>query len=53
LKDKHPELQNDIPTLQLDLKEFEQKYGKAKNDNDVFLAVRQHTKSSFFAVMRP
>ena len=53
LKDKHPELQNDIRTLQRDLKELEQKYGKAKNDNDVFLAARQRAKSSFFAVMRP
>lgn len=47
LKEKHPELQNDIRTLQRDLKELEQKYGKAKNDNDVFLATRQRTKSSF------
>ena len=53
LKDKHPELQNDIRILQRDLKELEQKYGKAKNDNDVFLAARQRAKSSFFAVMRP
>ena len=53
LKDKHPELQNDIRTLQRHLKELEQKYGKAKNHNNVFLAAHQHAKSSFFAVMRP
>ena len=53
LKDKHPELQNAIRTLQRDLKELEQKYEKAKNDNDVFVAARQRAKSSFFAVMRP
>lgn len=51
LKDKHPELQNDIRTLQRDLKDLEQKYGKAKNDNNVFLAAH-HAKSSFFAIMR-
>lgn len=28
------------------VKEFEQKYGKAKNDNDVFLAVRQQGQVS-------
>ena len=50
LKDK---LLNDIRTLQRDLKELEQKYGKAKNDNDVFHAARQRAKSSFFAIMRP
>ena len=53
LKDKHPELLNDIRTLQRDLEELEQKYGKAKNDNDVFQAARQRAKSSFFAIMRP
>ena len=53
LKDKHPELLNDIRTLQRDLKELEQKYGKAKSDNDVFQAARQRAKSSFFAIMRP
>ena len=42
-----------IRTLQRDLKELEQKYGKSKNDNDVFLAARQGAKSSFFAMMRP
>ena len=53
LNDKHLELQNDIRTLQRDLKELEQIYGKAKNDNDVFLAARHSAKSSFFAMMRP
>jgi len=53
LKDKHPELLNDIRTLQRDLKELEQKYGKAKTDNDVFQAASQRAKSSFFAIMRP
>ena len=53
IKDKHPELMTDIRTLQLDLKELEQKYAKAKNDCDVFNASRQRAKSSFFAIMRP
>lgn len=53
LKDKHPELMNDIRTLQRDLKELEQKYAKAKSDCDVFNASRQRAKSSFFAIMRP
>jgi len=53
LKDKHPERLNDIRTLQRDLKELEQKYGKAKKDNDVFQAARKRAKSSFFAIMRP
>ena len=47
IKDKHPELMTDIRTLQLDLKELEQKYAKAKNDCDVFNASRQRAKSSF------
>ena len=38
LKDKHPELLNDIRTLQRDLKELEQKYAKAKSECDVFSA---------------
>ena len=38
IKDKHPQLMTDIRTLQLDLKELEQKYAKAKNDCDVFNA---------------
>ena len=53
LKDKHPELLNDIRTLQRDLKELEQKYAKAKSECDVFNASRQRAKSSFFAIMRP
>lgn len=53
LKDKHPELLNDIRTLQRELKELEQKYAKAKNETDVFNASRQRAKSSFFAIMRP
>ena len=36
LKDKHPELMNDICTLQHDLEELEQKYAKTKSDWDVF-----------------
>ena len=52
IKDKHPELMTDIRTLQLDLKELEQKYAKAKNDGDMFNASRQRAKSSFFAIMR-
>ena len=52
-KDKHPELLNDIRTLQRELKELEQKYAKAKNETDVFNASRQRAKSSFFAIMRP
>ena len=53
LKDKHPELLNDIRTLQRELKELEQKYAKAKNETEVFNASRQRAKSSFFAIMRP
>ena len=53
LKDKHPELLNDIRTLQRELKELEQKYAKAKNETAVFNASRQRAKSSFFAIMRP
>ena len=52
LKDKYPELQNDIRTLRRDLKELEQKHGKAKNDNNIFFAACQRSKSSFSAVMR-
>ena len=53
LKDKHPELLNDIRTLQHELKELEQKYAKAKNETEVFNASRQRVKPSFFAIMRP
>ena len=53
LKDKHPELLNDIRTLQRELKELEQKCAKAKNEMEVFNASRQRVKSSFFAIMRP
>ena len=53
LKDKHPELLNDIRTLQRELKELEQKYAKAKNETEVFNASRQRAKSSFFKIMRP
>ena len=35
------------------MRELEQKYEKAKNENDVFLAARKRAKSSFFAIMRP
>lgn len=52
LKAKHPELMNDIHTLQGDLKDLEKKYAKAKSNCDVFDASRQRAKSSFFAVMR-
>ena len=53
VKDKHPEMQNDIRALQRDLKELERKYAKMKSDSDVFAASRERAKSSFFAVMRP
>ena len=53
LKDKHPELMNDIRSLQRDLKELEQKHGKLKSEHDVFISSRQRAKSSFFAIMRP
>ena len=53
LKDKHPELLADFRTLQRELKELEQKFKKAKSDHDVFVASRQRSKSSFFAIMRP
>ena len=53
LPDKHPELQAEVRELQKELKELEQKYTKAKNENDVFLASRQRVRSSFFSVMRP
>ena len=36
LKDKHLELQNDICSLQKDLKELKQKNDKAQHENDVF-----------------
>ena len=52
LKDEDPDLQKDIWALQRKFKELRQKYWKAKNDNDVFLAARQRAKSGFFAVMR-
>ena len=53
LKDKHPELLNDIRTLKRELKELEQKYTKAKIETEVFNVSRQRAKSSFFAIMRP
>jgi hypothetical protein len=53
LPDKHPELQAEVRELQKELKELEQKYAKAKNENDVFMASQQRITSSFFAVMRP
>ena len=53
LKDKHPELLNDIRTIQRDLKELEQKYVKAKSECDVFNASRQRAEPSFFEIMRP
>jgi len=49
----HPELLADIRTLQRELKELEQKFGKAQSDHGVFAASRQRAKSSFFAIMRP
>jgi len=49
----HPELLADIRTLQRELKELEQKFGKAQSDDGVFAASRQRAKSSFFAIMRP
>ena len=53
LKDRHPELLNDIRTLQHELKELDQKHDKAKDETKVFNASRQQAKSSFFAIMRP
>ena len=48
LKNIHLEFLDHIRSLQCELKELEQKYAKANNETDVFIASRKRVKSSFF-----
>ena len=53
IREKHPEFKNKISSLQAELKDLQKQQEKRKSELENFLAAREKSKSSFFAVMRP
>ena len=52
-REKHPEIKNQISTLQAELKDLQKQQEKQKSELENFLAAREISASSFISVMRP
>lgn len=52
-QDKHPEMKTQISQLQAELKALMKKHENQKHELENFVASREKSASSFFAVMRP
>ena len=51
IREKHPEIENKISSLQAELKELQKQHKKQTSELENFMAAREKSKSSFFSVM--